>query len=224
MPPILEVRDVSKTYGKGLAAVRAVRNASLVASEGDSILVMGPSGSGKTTLLLMCGSLLRPDEGSVTIDGTKTSDIKEPALSDLRLSRIGFIFQQFNLLRGLTALQNVELVLNARGVKGKEAKRVATDAMDQVGLVGRANHLPEDLSGGEKQRVGIARALVNNPRLIIADEPTANLDTSVGSEIIKTLVNGAKQVSGSVLIASHDARIGNFVDRVLRIEDGVLSE
>jgi putative ABC transport system ATP-binding protein len=220
MSKILEGRNLSKSFGTGEATVHALSNVSLDVREGEISLVVGPSGSGKTTLLLICGTLLRPDEGKVLIDGTEVASLNEGGLAEVRLRKIGFVFQQFNLLGRFTALENVEVVLNMNGVRGRRARDLAWRMVDKVGLRGRANHLPEDLSGGEKQRVGIARAMANNPKLIIADEPTANLDSKTGLEIIGVLRDLVKKEAKAALIASHDVRIEGLADHVMVLEDG----
>jgi putative ABC transport system ATP-binding protein len=220
MSEILKAESLSKTYGKGEATVRALTDVSVGVHEGELSLVVGPSGSGKTTLLLICGTLLRPDGGRVSIDSFDVTSINERILPEVRLKKIGFIFQQFNLLSRFTALENVEVVLNMKGLRGDRAREQARQALGKVGLLGRIHHLPEDLSGGEKQRVAIARAMVNNPRLIIADEPTANLDSKTGSEIIEMLREIVKKEKKGALIASHDARIENLADSIVKLEDG----
>ena len=217
---ILKAEHLSKTYGKGYAAVHALKNVSLTIHEGELSLIAGPSGSGKTTLLLICGTLLRPDEGRVSIDNLQVTSMNQGSLPEVRLKKIGFIFQEFNLLSGFTALENVEVALNMNGIRGGKAKKIAWQAIDKVGLHDRANHLQEDLSGGEKQRVAIARAVVNNPKLIIADEPTANLDSKTGSGVIETLRDIVKKEGKAALIASHDVRIEGLADSIAKLEDG----
>jgi len=217
---ILKAENLSKTYGKGSAAVHALKNVSLTIHEGELSLIAGPSGSGKTTLLLICGTLLRPDEGRISIDNLQVTSMNQGSLPEVRLKKIGFIFQEFNLLSGFTALENVEVALNMNGIRGGKAKKIAWQAIDKVGLHDRANHLQEDLSGGEKQRVAIARAVVNNPKLIIADEPTANLDSKTGSRVIETLRDIIKKEGKAALIASHDVRIEGLADSIAKLEDG----
>jgi putative ABC transport system ATP-binding protein len=172
-----------------------LRDVSVEIRKGELMLVVGPSGSGKTTLLLVCGTLLRPDTGSVVVDGQDTSSLKESSLAEVRLKKIGFVFQQFNLLRGFNALENVEVVLNMNGIRGSKARELALRALEDVGVRNRARHFPEDLSGGESQRVAIARAIANDPKLIIADEPTANLDSKTGL-LVSGIVEGHRQKRG----------------------------
>jgi putative ABC transport system ATP-binding protein len=185
---------------------------------------MGPSGSGKTTLLSMLGALLRPTEGTIQLNGTVISALAESRLPEIRLRQFGFIFQDFNLLSALTTLENVAIVAELAGSRSREARRKATDLLKELGLGERLNFLPEKLSGGEKQRVAIARALVNDPALILADEPTANLDSKIGQEIMRLLRRIAKEQRRSVIIVSHDQRIKDIADRVLWLEDGKFTQ
>ena len=216
----LDVRDVSKRFGDGETAVLAVRGVSLAVEPSEVVLIMGPSGSGKTTLLSMMGALLRPTEGSIHLDGTAISELSEGRLPDIRLRQFGFIFQDFNLLSALSALENVTLVAELAGLKRRAARDKATALLTELGLGERLDFLPEKLSGGEKQRVAIARALINDPALILADEPTANLDSKIGHEIMRLLRRIAKAQGRSVVIVSHDERIKGIADRVLWLEDG----
>lgn len=210
----------------------AVRDVSLGVRPGEIVLIMGPSGSGKTTLLSMLGALLKPTEGTIQLNGIVLSALAENQLPDIRLRQFGFVFQDFNLLSALSALENVSIVAELAGVKASEAKRKAASLLTELGLSERLNFLPEKLSGGEKQRVAIARALVNDPSLILADEPTANLDSKIGHEIMRLLRRIAKEhpVKGggtggrSVVIVSHDQRIKDIADRILWLEDGEFKE
>jgi putative ABC transport system ATP-binding protein len=204
--------------------VAAVRDVSLSVAPSEIVLIMGPSGSGKTTLLSMLGALLRPSAGEIRLNGDVISAMKENRLPGIRLRKFGFIFQDFNLLSALSALENVAIVAELAGVKGSEARRKAKGLMTDLGLGERLNFLPEKLSGGEKQRVAIARALVNDPALILADEPTANLDSKIGHEIMRLLRSIAKEQGRSVVIVSHDQRIKDIADRVLWLEDGQFKE
>jgi putative ABC transport system ATP-binding protein len=219
-----QVAHVTKRYGTGSTEVAAVRDVSLIVAPGEIVLIMGPSGSGKTTLLLMLGALLKPTEGSIQLNGTLLSALAENRLPDIRLRQFGFIFQDFNLLSALTALENIALVAELTGMKSGEARRKATKILTDLGLGERLNFLPEKLSGGEKQRVAIARALINDPTLILADEPTANLDSKIGHEVMRLLRSIAKEQQRSVVIVSHDQRIKDIADRVLWLEDGQFKE
>ena len=222
--PVLEVTGVRKRFGEGQAAVEAVRGVDLTLKTGEIVLVMGPSGSGKTTLLSMLGALLRPSAGEIRLDGVPLHELTERELPALRAEKIGFIFQDFNLMPSLTARENVEVALNVAGTAGAAAHARATELLEELGLSERLDFLPEKLSGGEKQRVAIARALANEPALVLADEPTANLDSSIGRDVMRLLREIASRHGQSVLIVSHDIRIKQFADRVLWLEDGAFKE
>ncbi len=220
----LVVEGVTKRYGAGATEVTAVRDVTMAVAPGEVVLIMGPSGSGKTTLLSMLGALLKPTEGAIQLNGDVISALAENRLPDIRLKKFGFIFQDFNLLSALSALENVALVAQLAGAKGREAPKRASDLLTDLGLRERLNFLPEKLSGGEKQRVAIARALINDPAIILADEPTANLDSKIGHEIMRLLRRIAKEQNRSVVIVSHDQRIKDIADRVLWLEDGQFKE
>jgi putative ABC transport system ATP-binding protein len=220
----LQVANVTKRYGRGATEVTAVHDVSLSVRPGEIVLIMGPSGSGKTTLLSMLGALLRPTEGEIRLNGQIISALAENRLPDIRLRQFGFIFQDFNLLSALTTLENVAIVAQLAGLKNGAARQKATALLADLGLEHRLHFLPEKLSGGEKQRVAIARALVNDPALILADEPTANLDSKIGHEIMRLLRRIAKEQNRSVIIVSHDQRIKDIADRVLWLEDGRFKE
>ncbi|HYU58747.1 MAG TPA: ATP-binding cassette domain-containing protein [Actinomycetota bacterium] len=220
----LSVHDLTKTYGQGELAVAAVRHVDLDVEPGEVVLIMGPSGSGKTTLLLMLGAMLRPTSGTITVDGVDLATAPERALPPLRAGHFGFVFQDFNLLSALTALENVELACKLAGVHGRPARQRATDLLTRLGLSERLRFRPDQLSGGEKQRVAIARALANNATVILADEPTANLDSAHGREIARQLRQLATDDGRSVVIVSHDDRLREIADRVLWLEDGTFRE
>jgi putative ABC transport system ATP-binding protein len=222
--PTLAVSGVTKRFGEGPTEVVAVRDVSLRVVPGEIVLIMGPSGSGKTTLLLMLGALLRPTAGTIQVDGAVLSALPERRLPDVRLHRFGFIFQDFNLLSALTALENVAIVAELAGTKRRVARERAVAVLTELGLGERLDFLPEKLSGGEKQRVAIARALINDPPIILADEPTANLDSKIGHEIMRVLRSIAKEQGRSVVIVSHDQRIRDIADRVLWLEDGAFKD
>ena len=222
--PTLQVSHVTKRYGSGATEVAAVRDVSLSVAAGEIVLIMGPSGSGKTTLLSMLGALLRPSAGEIRLNGDVISAMKEKRLPDIRLRKFGFIFQDFNLLSALSALENVAIVAELAGNRRGAARKKAANMLASLGLGDRLNFLPEKLSGGEKQRVAIARALVNDPALILADEPTANLDSKIGHEIMRLLRVIAKEQGRSVVIVSHDQRIKDIAYRVLWLEDGKFKE
>jgi putative ABC transport system ATP-binding protein len=220
----LTVTHVTKRYGAGPTAVSAVSDVSLAVAPGEVVLIMGPSGSGKTTLLLLLGALLKPTSGTIMLNSHELSALPEQALPAIRLRQFGFIFQDFNLLSALRVVENVALVAELAGMKRAAARQKATALLTELGLGQRLQFLPEQLSGGEKQRVAIARALVNDPALILADEPTANLDSKIGHEIMRVLRGIAKDQGRSVVIVSHDQRIKDIADRVLWLEDGQFKE
>lgn len=220
MEPILLVDQVTRRFGSGTTEVVAVRNVSLRVMAGEVVLIMGPSGSGKTTLLSMLGGLLKPSDGHIQIGGEELTELNEKRLPDVRMQHIGFIFQDFNLLSALSSLDNVALVGQLAGRARKVTREQARALLEQLGLGHRLTFLPEKLSGGEKQRVAIARALINQPDLILADEPTANLDSHHGRETMRLLRRLAKDENRSVIIVSHDERIKAIADRVLWLEDG----
>lgn len=225
---LLRVSGVTHVFGRGNTAVRAVDGVSLAVPAGQLLLIMGPSGSGKTTLLTIIGGLLRPTSGSVIVGGVEITALSEPQLVPVRRKSVGFVFQSFNLWESLTARENVELPLNMAGVEGRAARDRATRLLEERGLGHRLGFRSRDLSGGEKQRVSIARALANEPRLLLADEPTANLDSAHGREIMGLLREIARSGGSSagpgagraVVVVSHDQRIREVADRVLWLEDG----
>lgn len=224
---ILRAKNLTKVYGSGRTAVRAVDNVSLILKRGEVVLLMGPSGSGKTTLLTMLSGLLRPTSGSIELYPPENpkmvielTGLTRDALARLRLERMGFIFQHSNLLEALTAVENVMVPLLIKGVKKEEARERAERILVELGMEDRLNSRPSELSGGEQQRVAIARALITDPDIIIADEPTANLDSKNGKEIIKLIHERAKKGGKCVITATHDPRILGFADRILYMEDG----
>ncbi len=218
----LRMEDVTKVYGSGERAVRALEDVSLEARVGEVVLVMGPSGSGKTTLLTIAGALLRPTRGTVWLCGTNVTEMGETRLAFIRRETVGFIYQSFNLLEALTALENVSLVATAAALNGATPREVAQEFLETLGLGNRLHSLPKQLSDGEKQRVAIARALAKNPALMLADEPTANLDAKRGHEVMELLRQKALETGKAVIIVSHDHRIRDVADRVVRLEDGRL--
>lgn len=221
---VIRLATVSKTYGAGESAVRAVEDLSLELEAGKFYILMGPSGSGKTTLLMLMGCLLRPTAGSVYLFDREVSALSEPELPKVRRERVGFIFQGFNLFPALTALENVEVTLNLKGLRGREGQDEARRLLNHVGLSKRLHHLPEDLSGGEKQRVAVARALAGNPPIILADEPTGMLDSKTGRRIVEILRDLARDEGRLIFMVSHDTRILALADRILTIEDGRLKD
>jgi putative ABC transport system ATP-binding protein len=219
-PPLLRAAGLVKVFGSGRTAVRAVDDVDLEARGEEISLVMGPSGSGKTTLLTMLGGLLHPTEGRIEIDGTDVTALGKRDLARFRRETVGFVFQTFNLLETLTAQENVEIALNVAGVTGERAHARATELLVAADLRDRLDFRARDLSGGEKQRVSIARALANRPRLLLADEPTANLDSHQGREVMELLRRLAKEEGCGVVAVSHDTRLRGIADHVLLLEDG----
>jgi putative ABC transport system ATP-binding protein len=221
---ILEAKEVTKVFGEGRTEVRALDGVSLIVRSGELVLIMGPSGSGKTTLLTIMGGLLRPTSGSVLIDDTDVTQLSEAALAPVRRKKLGFVFQSFNLWDSLSVRENVELPLNMAGLGGGPARAKAEHLLMDRGLGDRMNFRTRDLSGGEKQRVSVARALANEPALILADEPTANLDSKNGHDVMLLLRQIARTEGRAVVVVSHDQRIREIADRVLWLEDGRLEE
>jgi len=219
---ILSLEGVSKVFGSGERAVTALEDVSLEARAGEVVLVMGPSGSGKTTLLTIAGALLRPTLGTVRLCGTNITELDETRLASIRRDKVGFVYQSFNLLEALTALENVRLVASHGTRNGTMPQERAKELLAMLGLGHRLNSLPKHLSDGEKQRVAIARALAKTPALMLADEPTANLDAERGHEVVELLRQKALEMNKSLVIASHDHRIREVADRVVWLEDGRL--
>jgi putative ABC transport system ATP-binding protein len=221
---VLHVQDVTKNYGSGDILVQALGGVSLEVLRGEVVVIMGPSGAGKTTLLSIIGGMLTPTSGNVSIDGENVGTKNEPERARVRREKIGFVFQSFNLLDALSAVENVELVLWKSGIRGRRSRQRAYELLAILGLKGRETHRPRQLSGGEKQRVAIARALANNPSLILADEPTASLDSKRGRDIVGLLRMVARDMGKGVLIVSHDLRVRELADRILWLEDGLIRD
>jgi len=215
------LRGISRTFEVGGRPVHALRDLDLALKRGEYLSIMGPSGSGKSTLLNLIGCLDRPTAGSYELDGRETADLSEDELSLIRRHKIGFVFQFFHLVPRLTAAQNVELPMIFAGVGPDERRRRASTALDSVGLIPRAGHRPDQLSGGERQRVAIARAVVMEPAIVLADEPTGNLDTTSGGEIVQ-LLERLNARGLTVIIVTHDPAIGERAPRRIRLSDGRL--
>ena len=221
---LYEVRGAARFFQRGEAVVRAVDGVDLRIGAGEFIALEGPSGSGKTTLLQLLGALDRATEGSVTFEGHDLGALPDRALAELRLRTFGFVFQQFNLIPTLTALDNVEAGLVPAGVSDDDARVRASALLAEVGLEERALHLPREMSGGEQQRVAIARALVGDPRVILADEPTGNLDSQTGADIVELLSRLASKRNTTVIVATHNADLAELAERRLSMRDGRLVE
>jgi putative ABC transport system ATP-binding protein len=221
--PVIQTRNLKRFYTMGEITVEALRGVSITIKTGEFTAIMGPSGSGKSTLMHLIGCLDTPTEGDLFIDGLNTANLKESKLAHLRNKKIGFVFQQFNLLNRASILENVETPLLYGGVGPKRRRQLAMNALEQVGLADRVRHKPTELSGGQKQRAAIARAIVSEPSLLIADEPTGALDTRTGHQILE-LFEQLNRQGLSVLMVTHDAEVGNACRRVLTIRDGYISE
>ncbi len=218
----LAVENVVKVLGEGAGSVKALKGVSFELAPGELTLLMGPSGSGKTTLLSIMGCILAPTSGTVTVAGTVTSGLLPEELAELRRKHMGFIFQSYNLFPTLTALENVKIALDVRGVKGFKAASRSEEVLRQVGLGDRLMNYPRNLSGGEQQRVAVARAIVSSPSIVLADEPTAALDSENGHAVMELLARIAHEQGRCVLAVTHDPRTLSYADRVVRIEDGLI--
>ncbi len=223
MQTAIAVRQLTKTYAEGSTGTLALRGVNLDVHAGELLMLMGPSGSGKTTLLSIMGCILTASSGSVRIVGEEITQLREKQLPAVRLEHIGFVFQGFNLFPTLTASENVELMLDLKGVAARPGKKRAAELLDQVGLGDKHNSFPCDLSGGQKQRVAIARALAGDPGIILADEPTAALDSHTGKNVMEMMSELAHKRDRAVVIVTHDARVLSFADRIVKIEDGAIT-
>lgn len=220
----LTIQDVSRHFGSGDSRVDAVTGANFVVQPGEVVALVGPSGSGKSTLLSMAGALLRPSEGQVRLGDDDISKLPGDRRTRLRLERIGFIFQGSNLVSYLTALEQLQFIGKMLGLDSKETTKRAESLLEELGMDKRKNHYPEQMSGGERQRVAIARSLMNEPSLILADEPTASLDSQRGRQVVELLADEVHRRNAAAILVTHDERLLDKVDRVLRIADGEVSE
>jgi putative ABC transport system ATP-binding protein len=224
MCPLLEAKDVKKTYKMGKVQVPALRGVTFDVEEGEFLAILGPSGSGKSTLLHTIGGLDRPTEGEVFMDGINLYRLSDSKLAEIRLHKIGFVFQFFNLLPRLTALKNVELPSALAEDSEIESKDKVEKMLKIVGLEERTDHCPSELSGGEQQRVAIARALINNPKIVLADEPTGNLDTKTGGEVIQLMKKLNREKRQTFVIITHDPSIAEEADRIIYLKDGLIEK
>lgn len=219
---LLELQGICKSYGKGDLTLPVLKDVSMQVEEGEYIAIMGPSGSGKSTLMNIIGCLDKADSGTYMLDGEDIVTLSENQLSDVRLNKIGFVFQTFQLLPGETALDNVSLALVYAGIPRHERDERAHEALNNIGLGDRTTHLPSQLSGGQKQRVAIARAMINNPRILLADEPTGALDQASGEQVME-LFGRLNSEGATIITITHDANVASHAKRILYIIDGVLT-
>jgi putative ABC transport system ATP-binding protein len=218
---MLEIKKITKVYKMGEVLVNALRGVSFHIDKGQFVAIMGPSGSGKSTLMHIIGCLDHPSEGSFIMDGEDISKVNDNKLAEIRNKKIGFVFQQFNLLNRVNILNNVEVPLIYAGVNSKKRKNLVKQVLENVGLSNRLKHRPNEISGGEKQRAAIARALVNNPLIILADEPTGNLDSKNGEEIMK-IFNKLHQEGHTIIVVTHELEIAKYAQRIIHLRDGVI--
>ncbi len=223
MTALIETRDLWKTYVMGAEEIHALRGVSILISRGEYVAIMGPSGSGKSTLMNLIGCLDTPSKGSYVLNGREVSTMDDDELARVRNEEIGFVFQTFNLLPRASALHNVELPLVYAGVAARDRQQRAREALEKVDLTARMNHKPNELSGGQRQRVAIARALVNNPSILLADEPTGNLDSKTGVEIM-SLFARLHEAGNTIIVVTHEADIAAFAHRVIHIRDGQVED
>jgi ABC-type lipoprotein export system ATPase subunit len=219
---VVELINVTKTYRLGEVQVQALRGVNMKASRGQIVAIMGPSGSGKSTILNLAGALDRPTSGKVIVDGKDISRMPEGRLGQIRRDSIGYIFQFYNLIPVLTAYENVELPMLIAGIGGEERSKRAHELLDLVGLSDRSDHRPDELSGGEQQRVAVARALSKRPPLVLADEPTGDLDSKSGMQVMTILRDLAKKELSTVVMVTHDHQMASLADRILEIRDGMI--
>ncbi|EAC3354087.1 ABC transporter ATP-binding protein [Listeria monocytogenes] len=220
----LMMKNISKNYQDGEQVIEVLKNVSLEVAQGEFVAIVGPSGAGKSTFLSIAGALLSPTEGEIAIGGKVLNDLTSKELTKVRLDKVGFIFQGANLIPYLNVRDQLLVIAELSGEKGRGAKEKADELLKELGLTARENNYPESLSGGEKQRVAIARALMNDPDIILADEPTASLDAKRGHKVVQMIANEVKRKNKAAIMVTHDERVLDLVDRVIRIEDGYLKD
>ncbi|EXL13288.1 ABC transporter ATP-binding protein [Listeria monocytogenes] len=220
----LMMKNITKNYQDGEQVIKVLKNVSLEVAQGEFVAIVGPSGAGKSTFLSIAGALLSPTEGEIAIGGKVLNDLTSKDLTKVRLDKVGFIFQGANLIPYLNVRDQLLVIAELSGDKGRVAKEKADELLKELGLTARENNYPESLSGGEKQRVAIARALMNDPDIILADEPTASLDASRGHKVVQMIADEVKRKNKAAIMVTHDERVLDLVDRVIRIEDGYLKD
>ncbi|AXO76643.1 TPA: ABC transporter ATP-binding protein [Listeria monocytogenes] len=220
----LMMKNISKNYQDGEQVIEVLKNVSLEEAQGEFVAIVGPSGAGKSTFLSIAGALLSPTEGEIAIGGKVLNDLTSKELTKVRLDKVGFIFQGANLIPYLNVRDQLLVIAELSGEKGRGAKEKADELLKELGLTARENNYPESLSGGEKQRVAIARALMNDPDIILADEPTASLDANRGHKVVQMIADEVKRKNKAAIMVTHDERVLDLVDRVIRIEDGYLKD
>ncbi|HCQ0869370.1 TPA: ABC transporter ATP-binding protein [Listeria monocytogenes] len=220
----LMMKNITKNYQDGEQVIEVLKNVSLEVAQGEFVAIVGPSGAGKSTFLSIAGALLSPTEGEIAIGGKVLNDLTSKDLTKVRLDKVGFIFQGANLIPYLNVRDQLLVIAELSGDKGRVAKEKADELLKELGLTARENNYPESLSGGEKQRVAIARALMNDPDIILADEPTASLDASRGHKVVQMIADEIKRKNKAAIMVTHDERVLDLVDRVIRIEDGYLKD
>lgn len=218
------MKNITKNYQDGEQVIEVLKNVSLEVAQGEFVAIVGPSGAGKSTFLSIAGALLSPTEGEIAIGGKVLNDLTSKDLTKVRLDKVGFIFQGANLIPYLNVRDQLLVIAELSGGKGRVAKEKADELLKELGLTARENNYPESLSGGEKQRVAIARALMNDPDIILADEPTASLDASRGHKVVQMIADEVKRKNKAAIMVTHDERVLDLVDRVIRIEDGYLKD
>ncbi|CWV47427.1 ABC transporter ATP-binding protein [Listeria monocytogenes] len=220
----LMMKNISKNYQDGEQVIEVLKNVSLEVAQGEFVAIVGPSGAGKSTFLSIAGALLSPTEGEIAIGGKVLNDLTSKELTKVRLDKVGFIFQGANLIPYLNVRDQLLVIAELSGEKGRGAKEKADELLKELGLTARENNYPDSLSGGEKQRVAIARALMNDPDIILADEPTASLDANRGHKVVQMIADEVKRKNKAAIMVTHDERVLDLVDRVIRIEDGYLKD
>ncbi|MCD2225103.1 ABC transporter ATP-binding protein [Listeria cossartiae] len=220
----LTMKNISKNYQDGEQVIEVLKNVSLEVAQGEFVAIVGPSGAGKSTFLSIAGALLSPTEGEIAIGGKVLNNLTSKELTKVRLDKVGFIFQGANLIPYLNVRDQLLVIAELSGEKGRAAKEKADKLLQELGLTARQNNYPESLSGGEKQRVAIARALMNDPDIILADEPTASLDANRGHKVVQMIADEVKRKNKAAIMVTHDERVLDLVDRVIRIEDGYLKD